>query len=287
MNSLNTYAHNTFSQHGEDGIVAEIFERIGTKDKWCVELGALDGIHHSNTRELIVNSGWSAVLIEADPTYFERLQKSYARMSRTYSLNEFVSFEGPQSLDALFEKTPLPQNFDLLSLDIDGNEYHVWDALKTYRPRVILIEFNFTIPNDIAFIQPRDMATQQGSSLKALCELAHIKGYKLVAVTFGNAFFVAQEDFEKLGIAEPSLDEANPGTTYYTRLFQLYDGTLVLDGCTRLMWHNRPMDIEKMQTLGTQRYIAGISASPVVRRLKYWVRKIPLYSFIQRIRHGK
>src|SRR6185437_9912005 len=154
---------------------------------------------------------------------------------------------------------------------------------SNYRPRVVAIEFNFTIPNDIVFIQPRDMSVQQGSSLSALVELAHHKGYKLAAVTLGNAFFVDEEDFGKLGIEEPAPDEVNPDTKYYTRLFQLYDGTIVLNGYQRLLWHNIPMDVSKMQ-LVPKKYVAGISANPFVRRIKYVVRKLPFYSWVQKMR---
>ena len=286
-NPLAQYQKNIVSQHGEDGIIEEIFNRIGTTNKWCVEFGALNGKHHSNVWDLIVNKSWCGVLIEADKTYYDKIAAAYdGATERIVTLNRFVSFEGPDKLDALFVETPLPNEFDFLSIDIDGNDYHVWDALSAYRPRVVSVEFNPTIPNDIAFVQPRNMSVQQGSSLLALVELAHTKGYCLATTTFGNAFFVDMAVFDQLGFKEPSMDEANPGTEYYTRLYQLYDGTIVLDGYQTLLWHNKPMDAAKMQ-LVPKKYVAGISASPLIRRTKYLVRKLPVYSYLQKVRKGK
>ena len=97
-------------------------------------------------------------------------------------------FEGPQSLDNIFARTQLPKEFDLFSLDIDGNEYHLWDSLNTYRPRVMLVEFNPSIPNDVAFIQPHDM-----SGLSRSLHLWHLWSsgsgkYELIAANETNAF---------------------------------------------------------------------------------------------------
>ena len=201
-------------------------------------------------------------------------------------VDAFVSFEGPQSLDSILAKTSLPKNFDLFSLDIDGNEYHLWDSLRTYRPRVMLIEFNPTIPNDVAFIQPRDMTVFQGSSLRAFVELGERKGYELIAANETNAFFVVKELFPKFGITDNAIDVLHTDHRYETKLFQLYDGTLKLAGNTRLLWHNLPIDEDKLQVLPARKrkYPARVSESSLVRKLKYWARTLPFYSFVQKIR---
>ncbi|HEV8666996.1 MAG TPA: hypothetical protein VN665_04110, partial [Candidatus Paceibacterota bacterium] len=139
---VQAYGKNIQSQHGEDGIIDELFKRIGNANKWCVEFGALNGTHHSNSWHAVMEEGYSGVLIEADPTYFEKLQQVYKDTPRAYCMNEFVEFEGSKRLDALLARTPIPKDFDLLSIDIDGNDYHVWDSLTEYRPRAVLIEFN-------------------------------------------------------------------------------------------------------------------------------------------------
>lgn len=283
---LLAYSGNVTSEHGEDGVIKRIFEIIGAQSSSCAELGALNGVHGSNVWQLIKKEGWSGVLIEADQTYFEKLQQEFSGITGAECTNAFVSFEGSQSLDNIFSKTALPKEFDLFSLDIDGNEYHIWDSLHAYRPRVMLVEFNPTIPNDIVFIQPRDMKVFQGSSLRAFVELGKEKGYELIATNETNAFFVLKELFPKFGIVDNSIDALHTGHEYETKLFQLYDGTLKIAGNTKLLWHNLSIDEEKLQVLPARKlkYPARISDSSVVRRLKYWVRTLPFYPFVQKIR---
>ena len=283
---LLAYGGNVTSEHGEDGVIKRIFVVIGAQSRSCVELGALNGVHGSNVWQLIKNEWWNGVLIEADQTYFERLQREFADTPTVECVNAFTSFEGPQSLNNIFARTQLPKEFDLFSLDIDGNEYHLWDSLTHYRPRVMLVEFNPTIPNDVAFIQPRDMSVFQGSSLMAFVELGKRKGYELIAANETNAFFVLKELFPKFGIADNSIDALHTGHEYETKLFQLYDGTLKIVGNTKLLWHNLPINEDKLQVFPARKrkYPARISESSLVRRLKYWARALPFYSFVQKVR---
>lgn len=283
---LLTYGGNVTSEHGEDGVIKRIFVVIGAQSRSCVELGALNGVHGSNVWQLVKNEGWNGVLIEADQTYFERLQKEFLGTPGAECVNAFVSFEGPQSLNNIFARTQLPKEFDLFSLDIDGNEYHLWDSLTHYRPRVMLVEFNPTIPNDVAFIQPRDMSVFQGSSLMAFVELGKRKGYELIAANETNAFFVLKELFPKFGIADNSIDALHTGHEYETKLFQLYDGTLKIVGNTKLLWHNLPINEDKLQVFPARKrkYPARISESNIVRRIKYWARILPFYQLVQKLR---
>lgn len=283
-NDLRTYRSNITSEHGEDGIIAEIFRIIGPGQRWCVELGALNGVHGSNTWQLLKKQGWSGVLIEADRTQFQKLQTEYADVPGAHCVNAFVSFEGEHALDQVFARTPLPREFDLFSLDIDGNEYHLWESMQHYHPRVMLVEFNPSIPNDVMFVQPRDMQVFQGSSLQALCELGKRKGYELVACTDVNAFFIRKELFPMFGIEDNSLDVLHTDTSYQTKLFQLYDGTLRIAGNKRLIWHNREIDEHKLQVLSTRAYPARINASGVIRTVKYYARRLPIYPLIQHVR---
>jgi hypothetical protein len=280
------YRKNVTSEHGEDGIIAKIFEVLGEGGKWCVELGALNGKHDSNVWTLIKNREWNAVLIEADQTYFERLLEEHKGNKRVQGVQAFVSFEGEHRLDALFAATALPKTFDLFVLDIDGNDYHLWDSLNDYRPRVMVIEFNPSIPDSISFIQPRDMNVYQGSSLRAIVELGKKKGYELVCVRAGNAFFVEQALFSAFGITDNSLEALHSDHSYETQFFQLYDGTLKLAGNKELIWHRTPLREEDIQVLSKRRrqYPAKISSSGTLRSVKYWVRKQPWYGALQRVR---
>lgn len=280
------YRRDVTSEHGEDGIIEKIFEVIGDGGKWCVELGALNGKHDSNTWNLIKNKGWNAVLIEADPTYFKRLTNEHQGNGRVHPLNAFVSFTGEDTLDALFKRTPLPKSFDLFVLDIDGNDYHLWDSLTEYHPRVMVIEFNPSIPDSISFVQPRDMAVYQGSSLRAVADLAKKKGYELICVVAGNAFFVEKALYGKFNIADNAIETLHTDHAYETQIFQLYDGTIKLAGCKELIWHKLLMDEAKMQPLPPARrvYPARIDPDVRVRFAKEWVRRQPWYPLAQKVR---
>src|SRR6185437_16871619 len=112
---------------------------------------------------------------------------------------------------------------------------------------------------------------------------AHQKGYQLASVVGSNSFFVDNIFFPQLQITEPTANEAYTETKYYTRVFQLYDGTLVFNGYKTLLWNNKVLDEKKLQVLPQRRrrYAAGISSYPLVRNLKYWARQVPVYSLVQ------
>lgn len=246
---LARHAKNVVSQSGEDGILEKIFEVMPEGSKWCVEFGAWDGKHLSNTWNLITNKGWSGVLIEADADKFQRLKGNYSGNPKAILLNEFVEFEGPQSLDELLSRTRIDTEFDLLSIDVDGNDYHIWDSLNRYRPRVVVVEFNPSIPNDTVFVQDRDMAVCQGNSLRALVELGKTKGYELVSTTMFNGVFVRREYFSLFNIEDNDLEKMHDVGGYAASLIQLYDGTLLVSGCNKLIWHGVPISPADIQVL--------------------------------------
>ena len=138
-------ARNVTSQAGEDGIIEKALDVVGVRDRWCVEFGASDGRDWSNTHNLINRHGYSAVLIEADPRRVKQLKARYAGNAGVTPLRAFVGTGSQDGLDAILTPTPIPKNFDFLSVDIDGNDYHVWRAVREYRPKLVCIEFNPTI----------------------------------------------------------------------------------------------------------------------------------------------
>lgn len=251
IQSLSKFARNVTSQTGEDGIIEKIFEVIEEDEdnRWCVEFGAWDGVNFSNTHNLIKNYNWSAVLIEADKLKFKNLGNNYNEYKNAFCINRFVEFEGENTLDNILMSTPISKKFDLLSIDIDGNDIHVWDSVKHHNPKVVVIEYNPTIPNEIEFVQPRDMKINQGSSLRSIVKLGAEKGYELVATTELNAFFVRREYFGLFSIEDNSVDKIRPYSEYESYIFQLFDGTLVLRGNTKLCWHGIDIRQDKIQVI--------------------------------------
>jgi hypothetical protein len=246
---LNQFAKNFTSQNGEDGIIEKVLEVIQVTDKWCVEFGSWDGKHCSNTYNLIHNKGYSAVLIEGDTSRYQDLLRTYERNRKIFPINAFVGFNDEDCLDALLKKTELPDDFDLLSIDIDGNDYHVWGKVNDYKPKIVIIEYNPTIPNPVEFVQSRNMRISQGSSLLSINNLAKIKGYELVAVTQTNAIFVDSKYFDLFGIRDNSVAAMRSDESLVTHIFCGYDGTVFIRGCGDLPWQRVSYRESRMQQL--------------------------------------
>ena len=233
--NLRTKALNVTSQHGEDGIIGEIFRNIGTRSKCCVEFGAWDGKYLSNSWKLWHDEGWSAVLVEGEKDRHAALVADLALYPKVSAVCAFVRAEGDNSLDAILERAGIGIAIDLLSIDVDGDEYYIWQGLRKFQPRVVVIEHNPTIPPEMDLVQKS--GEYFGASAGSLVRLAHEKGYQLAACTETNCIFVTQEDFPKLGFPEPSIASIFPrsGLAY---LVNAYDGRIFL---TRNPVYSKPL----------------------------------------------
>ncbi len=242
------FARNEYSQFGEDGIIEHVLEIISDKDKWCVEFGAWDGIHLSNTYSLIRNKGYRPVLIEADKKKFGELQKNMKAYDAVL-VNEFVTFDGNNTLDNILARTEIPKNFDFLSIDIDGNDYWILDSLSKYRPKVICIEYNPSIPNEIEYVQARDFSVKRGASALSICNLARLKSYELVATTPCNLIFVDKALFPFFKIDNNHLSALRDDAGVRVFAFVGYDGTLIHSKPINIVWHNFACQPEELQCL--------------------------------------
>jgi hypothetical protein len=231
------HSKNVFSQSGEDGIIEKALSLLSDHDHWCVEFGAWDGQYLSNTSNLMKNHNYRTVLIEGDKYKYQELKRTYKNQERVYTLNAYVGFNTADGLDALLKDIPIPVNFDFLSIDIDGNDYHVWAGIANYQPKLICIEFNPTIPTEVDFVQPAHFTLNQGSSLSALTRLGKEKGYELVCVLPFNAVFVRSEYFPVFKIANNTPEALRTDLSYITYIFTGYDGRTFLRGNLSLPWH--------------------------------------------------
>lgn len=202
-NWLYEYRTNVQSQHGEDGVIQQILEKIGIGNKWIVDIGAGDGVFISNSWHWINDEGWSAVCIEGEMHNFVKLSKYYEKRKDVLTFLKFVSVE--KHIDSILEHTPVPQNFDILSIDIDSIDYTMWEMVEKYRPRIVVIEANASMAPDLEVIQ-KSPDLCMGSSSRAMVNLAKRKGYELAAHLVSNCIFVVEEEFEKLGIEDNSLE---------------------------------------------------------------------------------
>lgn len=243
------YKRDVYSQTGEDGMIEKILEVIPQSDKWCVEFGAWDGLFLTNTRYLIESKGFSAVLIEADKKRFRELERNYSQNGNVITINKFVGFREDDNLNQILAATPVPYKFDLLSIDIDGNDFHVWKSISKYKPKVVVIEYNPTIPTHIRFTQPADPSINQGASLLSLVELGKEKGYELVSVLPFNAFFVSEEYYPLFQMESNAPEVLRINLDAITYLFSGYDGRIFLRGSCRLPWHNIELQESEVQQL--------------------------------------
>lgn len=197
---ISDFKNNIYSQFGEDGIIEKIFNIIKPEFNTCIEFGAWDGIHLSNCANLIKNKKWNGVLIESDESRYLDLKKNYKEST---CINEFVDNKS-NSLYNILDKYKLSKNVDLLSIDIDGNDYYILESLLI-RPKLIIIEYNPTIPYWIDVYQTID--NNFGSSPLALKRLAEHKGYKLISATDVNMFFIEEKYFNLFDDFETNLSE--------------------------------------------------------------------------------
>jgi hypothetical protein len=249
-NWLATYSKGRAAEYGEGEILKKISNTIGGNDiKWFVEFGAGNGLSASNSRSFITEMNYAAVLIEPMNARYQALSKLYEEYKNVITLNNFVGFEGEDRLDNLLSDTDIPKNFDILSIDIDGNDYHVWAALKNYSPKVVCIEFNETVPPHIDFVQNAKVSVNQGCGILPLCTLGKAKGYELVCVSDNNAFFVLEQYYHLFNITDNSPSLMYSNTDKLTYLFVGYDGEIFLAGSKRLHWHSMDINADKLQQL--------------------------------------
>lgn len=191
LSNLRKFEAQVYSQFGEDGVLQRIFECVGTRNKSFVEFGAWDGQHLSNTANLRLHQGWTGLLMEGSD-----------RADGELVMQEFVNAE---NVEVLFAKYGVPETFDLLSVDIDGNDYWVWKAIERFTPRVVVVEYNIFFaldaPRTIEYHADHvwDETTYHGASLAAFHKLGLAKGYTLVHTDSWapNAFFVLDSELPR------------------------------------------------------------------------------------------
>lgn len=191
-----------YSQNGEDGILLYLFSLLGTADKTCVEICAGNGIE-CNCANLLINHGWTGLLVDGNPANVEEGRRFYARSRDTFSwpplfLHSWVTAE---NVNALIARSGLCGDIDLLSLDMDGMDYWVWRAITCVRPRVVMLEYEATWGPQRSLTRPyrSDFATDglpyAGASLAAFIKLGRAKGYRLVGCNryCFNAVFLRED----------------------------------------------------------------------------------------------
>lgn len=205
---LNRFEYQVYSEHGEDGIIAEIFKRIGAKTRVFVEFGVGDGLQNNTAHLLLKN--WTGYWIEGNGKYVRRIKQAYSALISEKKLSLKHAFITAENVETMFREVEIPEEFDLLSIDIDGNDYWIWKAINSFRPRVVLIEYNALFRPDTKWVMKYNAKHRWsgtcyfGASLKSLEILASEKGYRLVGCDYTgtNSFFV-RDDLVEGKFVEP------------------------------------------------------------------------------------
>jgi len=209
---LTRFERKVFSQNGEDGVILEIFRRIGVAAYSFVEFGVGTG-REGNAVLLADVFRWNGLFIECDDQSCASLSRKYETNGRVNVLHSHVRAD---NINALLASAAVPETLDLMSIDVDGQDYWIWKAMHC-QPRLVVIEFNASLPASSALVEPpNDNASFDGTgyfgaSLGALCSLATTKGYQLVHtdLTGVNAFFLRKDLVESLGPIDPPSRPAN------------------------------------------------------------------------------
>lgn len=196
--TLTRFGFKVYSQNEEDGIIQEIFARIGPKTRTFIELGVETGLQN-NTLNLLLQ-GWNGLWLECSKPYVDQINLKFRDVIAQKRLQVRQAFIDRDNVNRLIGDS-FHGDVDLLSIDIDGNDVHILDCLEVVRPRVIVIEYNgkFPPPMNVAPVYDTSFRWQgsdyNGSSLTAVTNVAERKGYALVAcnITGVNAFFVRTE----------------------------------------------------------------------------------------------
>jgi len=223
---LNKKIRKIHSQNGEDGLLEAIFEKIGFESRICVDFGACDGLRISNTLYFKEQYDFRRILIEGGgPDKWP---------NRTDGEKLVYSLITPENINQILAQENCPATYDLLSLDIDGDDYWVWEAM-TNQARVVILEYHPALPNNIPLtIVPSQTDVKShlvpdgsdwnyrnqpgrgdrfvlngyyGANLRAFYNLATQKGYQFCTTLMDNVIFVLNDEFSKLGIAPVTREE--------------------------------------------------------------------------------
>lgn len=196
-----------WSQNGEDGILAYLFSLTGARSRTFVEFGIGDGTECC-AANLAISFGWSGLMMECDPVRVAAARRFYDSRPevRSGAVRIAEALVGPDNIDALLRGNGMTGEIDLLSIDIDGNDFWVWKAISAVDARVVVIEYNASLGRERSIACAFDPAFDRlgkhpsgyyhGASLVAFARLGASKGYVLAGCdSIGiNAFFVREAD---------------------------------------------------------------------------------------------
>lgn len=213
FNNFNDYEFKVFSQFGEDGLIQFLINNLDLSSKKFIEFGVED-YEEANTRFLLENNNWSGLIIDSSKDNIDYIKKqNYYWKYNIRAEKEFITKE---NINTIIKKNNFEGKIGILSIDIDGNDYWIWNEIEIVKPDIVIIEYNarlgselsMTIPYKSNFNRAESLKRNNyGASLSALNKLGEKKGYRLVGTNSNgnNAFFVDKNkiDNTKIKIQDP------------------------------------------------------------------------------------
>jgi hypothetical protein len=202
ISSLEEVEFQVFSQRGEDGILQYIIGKVPIPNKVFVEFG-VENYTESNTRYLLINNNWSGLVIDGSKANIDFIKSDYIYWK--YDIRAVQSFITRDNINTLIANYTRQRDIGVLSVDIDGNDYWVWEAIDTITPRIVVCEYNsaFGATEKVSVPYASDFQRTNahysdlyfGASLSAFCYLAEKKGYDFIGTAGAgvNAFFVRKD----------------------------------------------------------------------------------------------
>jgi hypothetical protein len=193
---LLSYGYQVSSQNQEDGMIHEILRRLRITMGVCVEIGVGNG-HECNTAFLLTQ-GWKGFWIDSDPSFLETISQS---VYKNHQITGRQAFATKENIGSIFHSMNIPREFELLSIDVDRNTYHILEGVSEYKPKILVVEYNAAVPPDTEWVinysskEVWDGTQNMGASLKAYEQLAKRLDYSLVGCDFTgvNAFFIRND----------------------------------------------------------------------------------------------
>ena len=227
---IEKYEYSLFSQNGEDGIIRYLFSEIGFSSKTFLEFGF--GITENNTLRLVLKEGFSGVFIDGARSSVKAFNKAMQKtgVANVKAIQQFLNLE---NLKSTILEGSLPEEIDLLSIDVDGNDYWFWKDISYLSPRVVVIEYNASLGPALSLTVPYDphfdrhakhfSGFYHGASLAAFAKLGGEKGYALVGCESNgvNVFFVRRDCLTR------RIKELSPLTAYRPHKKRLISGVSV------------------------------------------------------------
>jgi len=211
-NDFQKYEYQVYSQWGEDGLIQHLISKIVIDNPIFVEFG-VERYTESNTRFLLINNNWSGLVIDGSDKNIQHIKNDPIYWK--HNLKAECAFIDKDNINSLIQKNGISGDIGILSIDIDGNDYWVWEAINVVNPSIVICEYNslwgpelaVTTPYDPTFFRTNKHYSNLywGASIAAFTELANLKGYSLVGSNCAgnNIFFVRNDLLGNLNVLPP------------------------------------------------------------------------------------